>query len=81
MGRFPSAVRRELKEFDNRRQRRLADQNVRHQAERLTAANVELALQNAELAAKNEELAAINHELKIRAQQLYRSNVDLEHFA
>ncbi|MBV8819177.1 MAG: response regulator [Acidobacteriaceae bacterium] len=81
MGRFPAAVERELNEAENRRQRRLAEQKILRQAEQLASTNAELALKNTELGAKNEELAAMNRELKIRAQQLYRSNVDLERFA
>ena len=72
--RLPAAVERERQEAENRRQRRAAEEQVRQQAK-------ELAAKNEELARKNEELAAANRELDLKAQQLYRSNVDLERFA
>jgi signal transduction histidine kinase len=74
LARLPAAVERELREAENRHQRRAAEEQVRQQAR-------ELAAKNEELARKNEELAAANRELDFKAQQLYRSNVDLERFA
>ena len=58
--RLPAAVARELREAENRTQKRAAEKERDRQRE--------------EVAQKNEELAA-------RAEQLYRSNRDLERFA
>lgn len=74
LARLPAAVERERKEAENRREKCVAEEQVRQQA-------TELAAKNEELARKNEELEAANRELDLRAQQLYRSNVDLERFA
>ena len=72
--RFPAAVERELKEAQNRRLKREAEEQVRRQAE-------ELAAKNEELSARNAELEAMNAQLDEKARQLNRSNADLERFA
>jgi signal transduction histidine kinase len=74
LARLPAAVERELRQAENRRHKRAAEEQVRRQA-------AELAAKNEELSRANEELASRNRELQLKAQQLYRSNAELERFA